>query len=124
LKLICVCLPQPRTVGVLFWWEVGFEDRIEHPSLLLSCTLCVRDNRNDLTTAARSDASPDIPTVGEFMPGYEASYWSGIGAPKDTPAEIIDKLNREINAAFADPNLRFVTVAPAVRDQPPRGSAP
>jgi tripartite-type tricarboxylate transporter receptor subunit TctC len=58
-----------------------------------------------VTTATRSDALPDIPTVGEFVPGYEATYWSGIGAPKNTPAEIIDKLNREINAVLADPKL-------------------
>ena len=53
--------------------------------------------------ATRSEALPDVPTVGEFVPGYEASAWSGIGAPKDTPAEIIDKLNKEINAGLADP---------------------
>ena len=52
-----------------------------------------------VTTATRSEALPDIPTVGEFVPGYEASGWFGIGAPKNTPAEIIDKLNKEINAA-------------------------
>jgi tripartite-type tricarboxylate transporter receptor subunit TctC len=59
-----------------------------------------------LTTATRSEALPDIPTVGEFVPGYEASYWAGIGAPKGTPAEIVDKLNKEINAALADPNTK------------------
>ena len=59
-----------------------------------------------MTTATRSEALPDIPTVGEFVPGYEASYWYGIGAPKNTPAEIIDKLNREINAALADPKMK------------------
>ena len=58
-----------------------------------------------VTTTARSDALPDIPTVGEFVPGYEATFWSGICAPKNTPTEIIDKLNREINAALADPKL-------------------
>jgi tripartite-type tricarboxylate transporter receptor subunit TctC len=58
-----------------------------------------------VTTATRSVALPDIPTVGEFVPGYEASYWSGIAAPKNTAPEIIDKLNREINAALADPKL-------------------
>ena len=46
-----------------------------------------------VTTATRSDALPDIPTVGEFVPGYEASGWFGVGAPKDTPADIVDKLN-------------------------------
>ena len=58
-----------------------------------------------VTTTARSDALPDIPTVGEFVPGYEATFWSGICAPRNTPTEIIDKLNREINAALADPKL-------------------
>jgi tripartite-type tricarboxylate transporter receptor subunit TctC len=58
-----------------------------------------------VTTATRSDTLPDIPTVGEFVPGYEATFWSGICAPKNTPTEIIDKLNREINAALADLEL-------------------
>ena len=56
-----------------------------------------------VTTATRSEVLPDIPTVGEFVPGYEASDWFGVGAPKDTPAEIVDKLNREINAASPIP---------------------
>ena len=51
-----------------------------------------------VTTATRSEALPDIPTVGEFVPGYEASAWYGVGAPKNTPAEIVDRLNKEINA--------------------------
>jgi tripartite-type tricarboxylate transporter receptor subunit TctC len=59
-----------------------------------------------VTTATRSDALPDIPTVGEFVAGYEASAWLGIGAPKATPVEIVDKLNKEINAALADPKLK------------------
>jgi tripartite-type tricarboxylate transporter receptor subunit TctC len=59
-----------------------------------------------VTTATRSDALPDIPTVGEFLAGYEASIWFGLGAPKATPAEIIDKLNREINAAIADAKIK------------------
>jgi tripartite-type tricarboxylate transporter receptor subunit TctC len=58
-----------------------------------------------VTTATRSDVLPDIPTVGEFLSGYEASFWFGVGAPKATPVEIIDKLNKEINAALADPNM-------------------
>jgi tripartite-type tricarboxylate transporter receptor subunit TctC len=49
---------------------------------------------------------PDIPTVGDFVPGYEASQWYGFAAPKNTPAEIVDKLNREINAATADPAMK------------------
>src|SRR5215472_2666707 len=59
-----------------------------------------------VTTAERSDALQDIPTVGEFVPGYEASAWYGIGAPRNTPVEVIDKLNREINAGLADPRIR------------------
>src|SRR5262245_12705869 len=59
-----------------------------------------------VTTATRSDALPGIPTMGEFVPGYEASTWYGVGAPKATPAEIVDKLNREINAGLADPKMR------------------
>jgi tripartite-type tricarboxylate transporter receptor subunit TctC len=56
-----------------------------------------------VTTATRSEVLPDIPTLAEFVPGYEASQWYGVGAPKDTPAEVIDKLNNEINAVAADP---------------------
>jgi len=59
-----------------------------------------------VTTATRSELLPDVPTVGDFVPGYEASSVQGIGAPKNTPAEIIDKLNKEINAGLADPKLR------------------
>jgi len=59
-----------------------------------------------VTPATRSELLPDLPTVGEFLPGYEASVWFGIGAPKSTPAEIVDKLNAEINAGLADPRLK------------------
>jgi tripartite-type tricarboxylate transporter receptor subunit TctC len=59
-----------------------------------------------VTTATRSDVLPDIPTLAEFVPGYEASQWYGVGAPKDTPAEVIDKLNNEINAIAADPLIK------------------
>ena len=59
-----------------------------------------------VTTATRSEALPDIPSVSEFVPGYEASAWWGVGAPKDTPADIVEKLNKEINAALADPKMK------------------
>jgi len=58
-----------------------------------------------VTTQTRSDVLPDVPTVGEYVSGYEASGWQGIGAPKNTPAEIIDKLNMVINAGLADPTF-------------------
>jgi tripartite-type tricarboxylate transporter receptor subunit TctC len=58
-----------------------------------------------VSTTTRLESLPDIPTVGDFVPGFETSAWGGIGAPKDTPGEIIDKLNREINAALADPKM-------------------
>jgi tripartite-type tricarboxylate transporter receptor subunit TctC len=59
-----------------------------------------------VTTATRSEALPDIPTVGEFLPGYEGGIWYGLGAPKATPAEIVDKLNKEVNAALDDPKMK------------------
>jgi tripartite-type tricarboxylate transporter receptor subunit TctC len=59
-----------------------------------------------VTTATRSEALPDIPTVGDFVPGYESSVMDGVGAPKNTPPEIIDKLNKEINAGLADSNIK------------------
>jgi len=58
-----------------------------------------------VTTATRSQALPDLPTVADFLPGYDTSDWLGLGAPKNTPAEIIEKLNMEINAGLADPKL-------------------
>jgi tripartite-type tricarboxylate transporter receptor subunit TctC len=59
-----------------------------------------------VTTAARADALPGVPTVAETVPGYEASAWFGLGAPKGTPAEIVDKLNAAVNAGLADPKLK------------------
>ncbi len=59
-----------------------------------------------VTSATRSDALPGVPAVAEFVPGFEASIWHGIGAPKNTPAAVIDKLNQEINAVLADAKLK------------------
>jgi tripartite-type tricarboxylate transporter receptor subunit TctC len=59
-----------------------------------------------VTTATRSEALPDLPTVGDFVPGYEARAFYGVGAPKNTPIQIIDKLNREINAGLGDPKMK------------------
>jgi tripartite-type tricarboxylate transporter receptor subunit TctC len=59
-----------------------------------------------VTTATRSEALPDLPTVAEFLPGYEAIPWSSVGVPKNTPLEIIGKLNQEINAALVDPRIK------------------
>jgi tripartite-type tricarboxylate transporter receptor subunit TctC len=58
-----------------------------------------------VTSTARSDALPDIPTVAEFVPGYEASVFDGVGAPKNTPPDIVGKLNEAINAALAEPAM-------------------
>jgi tripartite-type tricarboxylate transporter receptor subunit TctC len=59
-----------------------------------------------VTTSMRSGALPDIPILGEYVPGYQASGWLGVGAPKNTPAEIIEKLNKEINVGLADPKMK------------------
>ena len=59
-----------------------------------------------VTTASRAEVLPELPTVGDFVPGYETSQWYGIGAPRNTSAEIVDKLNKEINAAIADPGMK------------------
>jgi tripartite-type tricarboxylate transporter receptor subunit TctC len=71
-----------------------------------------------VTAAQRSEALPELPTVGDFVPGYEASTVGGIGAPKRTPTEIVNKLNTEINAALADPNLRSRYAAPGSEPLP------
>jgi tripartite-type tricarboxylate transporter receptor subunit TctC len=59
-----------------------------------------------VTTVERSESLPDVPTVGDFVPGYDTSTWLGLGLPRDTPAEIVDKLNKEINAGLADPKIK------------------
>jgi hypothetical protein len=74
-----------------------------------------------VTTAERSQVLPELPTVGEFVPGYEASNWWGVGAPKSPPAAIVDKLNSEINAALADPKMagRLAELGGTVLPGPP-----
>jgi tripartite-type tricarboxylate transporter receptor subunit TctC len=59
-----------------------------------------------VASATRSEVLPDIPTISDFVPGFEASFWAGLGAPKNTPSEIINKLNKEINEALADPKIK------------------
>jgi tripartite-type tricarboxylate transporter receptor subunit TctC len=59
-----------------------------------------------VTSAARADVLPELPTVADFVPGYEASQWYGLAAPKNTPTEIVGRLNREIKAAIADPGMK------------------
>jgi tripartite-type tricarboxylate transporter receptor subunit TctC len=59
-----------------------------------------------VTSASRSDALPDLPILADFVPGYETSAWFGVGAPRNTPTEIVDKLNKEINAGLADPQIK------------------
>jgi len=59
-----------------------------------------------VTTTERANVLPDVPTIAEFVPGYEAGGWYGIGVPKNVPAEVVDKLNREVNASLADPKLK------------------
>src|SRR5215471_18895924 len=59
-----------------------------------------------VTSAVRSEVLPELPTIGDFLPGYEATFMVGLGGPKNVPAEIIDRLNREINAALAEPRIK------------------
>jgi tripartite-type tricarboxylate transporter receptor subunit TctC len=75
------------------------------------------------TGATRSALLPDAPTVGDSVPGYEASAWYGIGAPKDTPAEIVTKFNTQINAGLADPQLkaRFAELGAETMPMTPAG---
>ena len=81
--------------------QVGFNPMASSIELIRAGNLRVLA----VTTATRQEALRDIPTVAEFVPGFEASGWLGIGAPRNTPKEIIDKLNKEINASLADPKV-------------------
>jgi tripartite-type tricarboxylate transporter receptor subunit TctC len=71
-----------------------------------------------VTAAKRLEVLPDVPSMGEFVPGYEATGWYGIGAPKNTPAEIVDKLNEATNGALADPKLKTRLADLGVRPMP------
>src|SRR5262245_18384436 len=87
---------------------VGGQDQVEFDAVPSSVGH-IRANRLRalaVTTAVRSDALPETPIMGDFVPGYEASAWLGLSTPKNTPPEIIDKLNREINAGLADPKIK------------------
>jgi len=97
-----------RGGGPAFNDLLGGEVQVMFPTTVGSIGY-IRDGRLRalaVTTATRSDALPDIPTVGEFVPRYEASGWNGIGAPKNTPTEIVGKLNKEVNAALDDPKMK------------------
>jgi tripartite-type tricarboxylate transporter receptor subunit TctC len=74
-----------------------------------------------VTSAQRTDALPELPPIAEALPGYEATSWSGLMAPKGTPADIVGKLNRDVNAALADPKIieRFIAIGgPPTPDTP------
>jgi tripartite-type tricarboxylate transporter receptor subunit TctC len=87
---------------------LGGQMQVMFPAIVSSIEYIRADRLRALavTAATRSDELPDIPTVAEFVPGYEASNWFGVGAPKATPAEIVEKLNEEINAGLADPKIK------------------
>jgi tripartite-type tricarboxylate transporter receptor subunit TctC len=78
-------------------------------STLISAIQYIRDGKLRplaVTASTRADVLPDIPTIAEFVEGYEASNWTGVGAPKNTPAEVIDRLHTEINRGLADAGLK------------------
>jgi tripartite-type tricarboxylate transporter receptor subunit TctC len=81
--------------------QVYFGNMVSSVEYIKAGTLCALA----ITTATRWQALPDLPAMADFVPGYEASSWFGIGAPKSTPPEIVDRLNKEINAGLADPKL-------------------
>jgi len=82
--------------------QVVFENMLSAIEYIKSGTL----RALAVTTTSRSEALPDIPTMGDYVPGYDASTWFGVGVPKNTPVEIIDRLNKEINSGLADPKLK------------------
>jgi tripartite-type tricarboxylate transporter receptor subunit TctC len=87
---------------------IGGQAQVMFPSVLSSLEYIRAGTLRVLavTTATRSQALPNVPTVGEFVPGYEASFVYGLGAPKNTPTEIVEKLNQETNTGLADPKIK------------------
>jgi tripartite-type tricarboxylate transporter receptor subunit TctC len=94
--------------AALFADLLGGQVQVNFPALTAAIGYLRADKLRALavTTTTRSDAMPDIPTVSDFLPGYEASSWHGVGLPRGTPAEIIDKLSNQINATLADPMVK------------------
>ena len=76
------------------------------PAVAIEHIRAIKVHALAVTTATRSDVLPDVPTVAEFVPGYASGGWFGIGAPKETPHDIVEQLNKEINGALADPKIR------------------
>jgi tripartite-type tricarboxylate transporter receptor subunit TctC len=97
-----------RSAGPALTDLLGGQVQVGFPTIVASIEYIRASRLRALavTAATRSDTLPDLPTVGEFVHGYESSFWFGIGAPKATPAEIVEQLNKEINAALADPNMK------------------
>jgi len=97
-----------RSAGPAITDLLGGQVQVMFPTTVLSIGYIRAGRLRALavTAATRSDALPDVPTVAEFVPGYEATSWIGIGAPKNTPVEIVDKLNKEINTALGDPTFK------------------
>jgi len=97
-----------RSAGPALTDLLGGQAQIAFPSMPSSIEYVRAGKLRALAvaTATRSDELPGIPTVSEFLPGYEASSWFGLGAPKATPAEIVDKLNNEINVGLVDPKMK------------------
>src|SRR5262245_11706701 len=97
-----------RGAGPAFTDLLGGQVQVMYPSTVSSIGYIRAGQLRALavTTTTRSEALPDVPTVDEFVPGYEASAWFGVGAPKATPAEVVEKLNKEINAGLADPKMK------------------
>jgi tripartite-type tricarboxylate transporter receptor subunit TctC len=97
-----------RSAGPALTDLLGGQVQIVFPTTLASIEYIRAGRLRALavTAATRSEALPQVPTVSEFVPGFEATGWYGVGAPKNTPAELIDRLNKEINAGLADPKIK------------------